>query len=94
MIDDGTRHLFLPLPDGRLAHQLRLSELRGALQRLKIGLGGRESKDEMLEVYAAHLVKIAADLRQAGEKFTYPLPRPQVERAVEHLKQQVWSHEP
>jgi hypothetical protein len=92
--DDGTRHLKLPLPDGRLAHQLRLTELRTELQRLKInGIGGRDSKDELLDLYSAHLVKIAGELRQPGEKFTYPLPLPQLDRAVEHLKQQVWAHE-
>lgn len=92
---DGARHLSLPLPDGRLAHQLRLTELRNELQRLQIkDISGSSSKDEMLDIYSAHLVGIASQLRQPGEKFTYPLPKPQLERAVEHLKQKVWAHEP
>lgn len=58
---DRSAHARLLLPDGRKAYDLRLNELRRALERLEIpGIASEMGKAALLECYAEHLAVVAA----------------------------------
>ena len=82
---DTNRNDNLELPDGRLASSLRVGPLFSALHRLGVDVSVSMAKNDLLDLYSNHLIRIADELRAAHVKRIIPLPQELMREAAAFL---------